>query len=60
MRCSLKTEGGRPGGPRERRQSLAAAGTGGRPTRYSSEAEIGILARGRLPNSSDKRLAATR
>ncbi|PPU55780.1 hypothetical protein XdyCFBP7245_11990 [Xanthomonas dyei] len=60
MRCSLKTEGDRPGGPRERRQSLAAAGTRGRPADYSSEAEMGMLARGRLPNASDSRLAAAR
>ncbi|XNL32239.1 hypothetical protein FMO13_03130 [Xanthomonas phaseoli pv. dieffenbachiae] len=59
MRCSLKTEGGRPSGPREdggfyQRPASPA------PMRYNRDAEIGMLARGRLPSSSASRVAAAR
>ncbi|QEX79790.1 hypothetical protein F6Y24_20715 [Xanthomonas arboricola pv. pruni] len=60
MRYSLKTEGGRPSGPRERQRILASGRHQRRPALYSSEAEIGMLARGRLPSSSDRRAAAAR
>ncbi|QER95013.1 hypothetical protein FLG15_13810 [Xanthomonas phaseoli pv. dieffenbachiae] len=59
MRCSLKTEGGGPNGPREDSEFYQRPASPA-PMRYSRDAEIGMLARGRLPSSSASRVAAAR
>ncbi|QWN21187.1 hypothetical protein DGM98_14565 [Xanthomonas citri] len=60
MRCSLKTEGGGPSGPREDGEFYQRPAAAADRPRYSSDAEIGMLARGRLPSSSASRVAAAR